>query len=50
MFCLNVNSNSYVELAGRTLTTRLLTITSAVRGIFRQNEKTRAEAMSLIRG
>lgn len=26
------------------------TITSAVRGIFRKNEKTRAEAMSLIRG
>jgi GTP cyclohydrolase I len=28
----------------------VLTITSAVRGIFRQNEKTRAEAMALIRG
>ena len=28
----------------------VLTITSAVRGIFRKNEKTRAEAMSLIRG
>jgi GTP cyclohydrolase I len=27
----------------------VLTITSAVRGIFRKNEKTRAEAMSLIR-
>ncbi len=27
----------------------VLTITSAVRGIFRQNEKTRAEAMTLIR-
>lgn len=28
----------------------VVTITSAVRGIFRKNEKTRAEAMSLIRG
>ena len=28
----------------------VITITSAVRGIFRKNEKTRAEAMSLIRG
>ncbi|MBI4974479.1 MAG: GTP cyclohydrolase I FolE [Candidatus Omnitrophica bacterium] len=28
----------------------VLTITSAVRGIFRQNEKTRAEAIALIRG
>src|SRR3989338_8808505 len=28
----------------------VLTITSAVRGIFRQNEKTRSEAMSLIKG
>jgi GTP cyclohydrolase I len=28
----------------------VLTITSAVRGTFRKNEKTRAEAMSLIRG
>jgi GTP cyclohydrolase I len=28
----------------------VLTITSAVRGCFRQNEKTRAEAMALIRG
>ena len=28
----------------------ILTITSAVRGIFRKNEKTRAEAMALIRG
>lgn len=28
----------------------VLTITSAVRGIFRQNEKTRAEAMALITG
>ena len=28
----------------------VMTITSAVRGIFRKNEKTRAEAMSLIRG
>ena len=28
----------------------VLTITSAVRGIFRKNEKTRAEAMSLIKG
>ena len=28
----------------------ILTITSAVRGIFRKNEKTRAEAMSLIKG
>ncbi len=28
----------------------VMTITSAVRGVFRQNEKTRAEAMALIRG
>jgi GTP cyclohydrolase I len=28
----------------------VLTITSAVRGIFRKNEKTRSEAMALIRG
>jgi GTP cyclohydrolase I len=28
----------------------VMTITSAVRGIFRKNEKTRSEAMSLIRG
>jgi GTP cyclohydrolase I len=28
----------------------VMTITSAVRGIFRKNEKTRAEAMALIRG
>ena len=28
----------------------VITITSAVRGIFRKNEKTRAEAMALIRG
>ena len=28
----------------------VMTITSAVRGVFRKNEKTRAEAMSLIRG
>lgn len=28
----------------------VLTVTSAVRGIFRKNEKTRSEAMSLIRG
>ena len=28
----------------------VLTITSAVRGIFRKNEKTRSEAMTLIRG
>lgn len=28
----------------------VLTITSAVRGIFRQNEKTRAEAIALIKG
>lgn len=28
----------------------IITITSAVRGIFRTNEKTRAEAMALIRG
>ena len=28
----------------------IMTITSAVRGTFRKNEKTRAEAMSLIRG
>lgn len=28
----------------------VMTITSAVRGVFRQNEKTRAEAMALIKG
>ena len=28
----------------------VLTITSAVRGVFRQNEKTRSEAMALIKG
>lgn len=28
----------------------VMTVTSAVRGIFRKNEKTRAEAMALIRG
>ena len=28
----------------------IITITSAVRGVFRKNEKTRAEAMALIRG
>ena len=28
----------------------VITITSAVRGVFRKNEKTRAEAMALIRG
>jgi GTP cyclohydrolase I/LAGLIDADG-like domain len=53
---LMVRRNGRVAVSGNCMSMRgvkkpgVITITSAVRGIFRKNEKTRSEAMSLIRG